>query len=200
MEKANTIKIDYLEQSLGCRTINPENGFEIEEDNTLVLRIFKGYRSSKHNVSATTTIIENTGDKVLLKVESIDWVFGQPYPYSTQGCFLFQLTTEKYGRTHLSCDRVPCSKETIQDAIDYLTPAAVKKAKESGKKVKRQGDFFFIEMKKKSNFDALWASRHEPKETNRGISISHPEHKALLLGKGHWKAVQRKTRNHIKAD
>ena len=199
MAKSNTIKIEWLNASLGCRTIDPTDGFEID-NGTLTLYTFKNYRSNKHNTSATVSIIENQGDIALIKVESIDWVANQSYPYSTQGCFLFQLTTEKYGRQHLSCDRVPCSKESIVEALDFLTPAEVKNATENGRKVKRQGDFFFVEMKKKSNLDALENTRHAPKETSSGLSITHPEHKALSLGKGHWKAIQRKTMNHIKAD
>ena len=195
MTKENNIKIKSESKEMGCRTIDPTEGFEINK-NTLTLFDFETYRSNTHNTSADVLVIENQGDTILIKVDSIDWNKNKHYPYTTQGCFLFQQTIEKYNKVHLSVDRVPCSKESIEEAIDFLTPAEVKKAKEAGKKIKRQGDFFFIEMKKKSNMDAINGTRHEMS----GNKIKHPEHKILDLGKRHWKAIQRKTMNHIKAD
>ncbi len=190
-----TIEIKWATDNLGCRTIDPTSGFKIEK-NTLIIYDFNRYKSHKHHVTAETTILENDGNTILLKVTSIDWITGQEYPYTTQGCFLIQKTVEKYNKIHLSVDRVPCSKSTIAEAIDYLTPAEVKKAAKNGRKIKRQGDFFFIEMKKKSNLTALKGTRH----IFENGKVKHPEHKILNLGTGAWKAVQRKTMNHIKAD
>lgn len=199
MTEENAIKIEWDRKDLGCRTIDPTDGFDIEKD-FVTFYNFNAYKSNSHDTRAKTTIIENQGDKVLIRVESIDWHKGSQYPYTTQGCFLFQQTIEKYNRLHISVDRVPCSKSSIDEAVDFLTPAEVKKAKESGRKVKRQGDFFFVEMKTKSNYAALNGSRHEAVKTKKGISIQHPEHAAVNLGSGKWKAIQRKTMNHMKAD
>jgi len=186
--------------NIGTRTIDPAQGFSVS-GNTLTIYNFASYKSCKHNCSATTTVVELSGTKVLLRVESIDWVKGQQYPFKTQGCFFVQLEIGKRGRAQIGVDRVPCSIQTIEDAISFLTPSEVKKAIEAGKKVLRQGDFFFVEMAKKGNLDALLASNHKPVETKRGLSIRHPEHPALMLpANTAWKAVQRKTMNHIKAD
>ncbi len=190
------MKINYEKKELWCRTIDPVDGFEINNNNELTLYNFTSYKSSSHNTSADVSILEQTDSTILIKVESIDWHKNSHYPYTTQGCFLIQETVEKYNKVHLSVDRVPCSKETIQEAIDYLTPAEVHKAATAGRKVKRQGDFFFIQMKKSSNFSALEGSRHEFKNGK----VKHPEHKILNLGAGAWKAIQRKTMNHVQAD
>lgn len=200
MTKENTIKINRKDQELWCRTIDPTDGFKIEKDGTLTLYIFRSYKSGSHDTRADVDVIENDGNILLVKVESIDWHKNRQYPYTTQGCFLFQQTIEKRGRKHISVDRVPCSKNTIADAIEFLMPSEVKKAVEEGRRVIRQGDFFFVQMKKSSNLSALSGSRHNPVGTKTGISIQHPEHTAVKLGKGHWKAVQRKTMNHVKAD
>ena len=149
-----TIEIKWENDNLGCRTIDPTSGFKIDE-NIITLYNYIPYRSQKHNITAETDIMENNGNTILLKVTSIDWITGQKYPYTTKGCFLIQKTIEKYNKVHLSVDRVPCSKNTIAEAINYLTPAEVKKAAKAGRKIKRQGDFFFVEMQKKSNLTAL---------------------------------------------
>jgi len=196
MKKETAIKINQSTKDLYCRTIDPSEGFEIEKDGSLTIFNFSSYKSNKHNTSANVSIVENASNTILIKVESIDWISNQQYPYSTQGCFLIQKTVEKFNRVHLSVDRVPCTKKSIFEAVDYLTPAEVKKAEISGRKIKRQGDFFFVEMKKKSNLDALHGSRHEFENGK----VKHPEHKMLNLGSGNWKAIQRITMNTKKAD
>ena len=193
--KENTIKINWENQDMGCRTIDPTSGFDII-NGELTLYDFRTYKSNTHNTSADVAIIENQGDIMLIRVDSIDWHSRKHHPFTTQGCFLIQQTTEKYNKVHLSVDRVPCSKKSVQEAVDFLTPAEVRNAEESGRLIKRQGDFFFVEMKKKSNFSALEGTRHKITDNK----VKHPEHKMLNLGACAWKAVQRKTMNHIKAD
>jgi len=196
----NTIIIINDSKKLNGRTIDPVEGFNVT-GNTLTIYSFSSYRSSSHNTNASSVVIDSTETAVLLKVESIDWYKKSEYPYKTQGCFLIQLETGKRGKNQLGVDRVPCSIDTIAAAQSFLTPAEVKKAQDVGSKVLRQGDFFFIEMKKKGNLDALNWTNHKPVETKKGLSIQHPEHPALLLPAATaWKAVQRKTMNHIKAD
>lgn len=194
-----TIVKKWEDKSMYCRTIDPTDGFFLS-GGVLTLYNFKPYKSSSHNTSADVTILEDQGDKILLRVDSIDWHRKYQHPFKTQGCFLFQAHAEKYGRVQTYVDRVPCSKETIAEAEDYLTPAEVKKARDAGRIVKRQGDIFFIEMKNKSNFSVIAGTDHKAVETKKGLSIQHPQHKSLPLPSGAWKAVQRKTMNHIKAD
>ena len=104
--------------------------------------------------------------------------------------------------------RVPYTKTTIKDALDWLTPAAVKKARAQGKEVHRQGDMYFIPFNMPHNeLGALARTRHEvqvlPKEphyaTDTNLSpitalrISHPQHPAIILdGKKAWRAVPQK--------
>ena len=72
--------------------------------------------------------------------------------------------------------RVGPSVETIDEALEYLKPAAVKRAEAEGKKVLRQGDFYFVPSKR-ADYSALAGTRHEFRD---GV-VYHPEHGALAL-------------------
>lgn len=194
------ITIEKGEKNLNGRTIDPSDGFDIT-GTTLTLYSFKRYNSSSHNTSASVSIIEQTKTAILIKVESIDWHKKSQYPYKTAGCFIVQLEIGKRGRGQLGVDRVPCSVDSIAEAINFLTPAEVRKAQDAGRKVLRQGDFFFVEKKGANNLNALNWTNHSTAVVKKGLSVRHPEHHVLLLPAGiGWKAVQRKTMNHIKAD
>lgn len=69
------------------------------------------------------------------------------------------------------CNRVPSTINTISEAVEWLKPAEVKKAK----KVIRQGDVFIVEKTRdcKSNLP----DRHEWDAENR--VLKHPEHKDI---------------------
>ena len=65
--------------------------------------------------------------------------------------------------------RCPATVTTIDEALDYTTPAVVKKAKAQGRKILRQGDVFIIEQKREpASLGAL------DRETR---VLSHPTHK-----------------------
>ena len=72
--------------------------------------------------------------------------------------------------------RVGPSVETIDEALDYLKPAAVKRAEAEGKKVLRQGDIYFVPAKR-PNYADLAGTRHEVRD---GV-VYHPEHGTLIL-------------------
>ena len=88
-------------------------------------------------------------------------------------------------------ERIPSDTGSIISAEDWLKPAEVKKAEAEGRKVKRQGDVFLIEMKRKTDINL--PSSHKIVETDEGIIIEHDQHGKLLLQGRRWKAVQRKT-------
>lgn len=84
--------------------------------------------------------------------------------------------------------QVQNTNSTIEEALDFMTPAEVKRLEDEGREVVRQGDVFFVEMVRSSNFAALDGTRHEVSESDDGVRITHPEHSDLALD-GRWKAV-----------
>jgi hypothetical protein len=74
--------------------------------------------------------------------------------------------------------RVGPTVSSVEEALDYIKPAAVRKAETAGKRVLRQGDIYFVPSRK-ANFEALIGTRHQY-EPQEGIVI-HPEHSTLKL-------------------
>lgn len=66
--------------------------------------------------------------------------------------------------------RVAGTITKIADAISFLEPAEVKKAREAGRRVLRQGDVYVIEMKRDSASQADLPRNHAWNETTRTIS------------------------------
>lgn len=86
------------------------------------------------------------------------------------------------------CQQVYTTHETVDEALDFITPAEVQNYREEGRKVIRQGDIFFVQMKQATNFEDLNGTRHDVVEQDDGQTvITHPEHSDLTL-EGHWKA------------
>jgi len=94
----------------------------------------------------------------------------------------------------LSFIRVPPETKTVQEALNYIIPAKVKKAIEKGLEVKRQGDFYFIPSKK-FNLKALEWTNHKAKECEDGCIIKHYQHQDLHLKTPHIAIRQRQVRN-----
>jgi hypothetical protein len=92
-------------------------------------------------------------------------------------------------------ERVSPSCNNIDEAIEYLKPAEVKRAEKEGRKVFRQGDVFFVELKskRKTIFDYTLPRNHIPIKENGKIIIKHHEHSYLVLPHPHFKPVVRKT-------
>lgn len=82
--------------------------------------------------------------------------------------------------------RVSPQINTIKEAIEYIKPAAVKKAEDQGKSVIRQGDVYFIPSKK---WDVEGLDNHVPLYENNKVIIKHPTHTPVILETPH-KAVQ----------
>jgi hypothetical protein len=73
-------------------------------------------------------------------------------------------------------NRVPGNIDTVCDALEWLKPAAVKKAKG---KVLRQGDIFIIEMKRDCVQSNVLPENHIWNEETR--TLEHPEHSNLTV-------------------
>jgi hypothetical protein len=86
--------------------------------------------------------------------------------------------------------QVPSTLETVEQALDWMKPAAVRKAKT----VKRQGDWFFYSTKRKPKGFNLNDSSHQFRYTESGIEVFHMkgEHNCLILPGHNWQAAQRK--------
>jgi hypothetical protein len=75
--------------------------------------------------------------------------------------------------------RVPPDTQTVEEALDALKPAEVRKAENQGKQVFRQGDFYFIPQKR-ANLSALQGTRHAV-TVNGKIEIDHPQHGKMIF-------------------
>lgn len=72
--------------------------------------------------------------------------------------------------------------DTIEAALDFMKPAEVQWLADKGRTVIRQGDVFFVEMIRTSNFDALEGTRHNVEQSDDDtVTITHPEHDNLEL-------------------
>ena len=77
--------------------------------------------------------------------------------------------------------RVPGSTRTIEEALAWRTPAAVRKALTEGKRVLRQGDFYFVEQRR-DNLNALDRTSHSWDPQARIVShTSENPHQPLHL-------------------
>lgn len=81
-------------------------------------------------------------------------------------------------------ERVPASVETVAGALEYITPAVVKRARESGRGVLRQGDVWVIERRRGGDDLGDLPARHAWDPDAR--TLTHPEHGALSVP---WGAV-----------
>jgi hypothetical protein len=100
--------------------------------------------------------------------------------------------------------RVPGTITTVEKALHWITPAAVRKAILNGKPVWRQGDIFFVPMRlKTSDLSALEGTNHIFYGTKvfseEGVSylgdirITHRQHPEVTLSyKYKWRAIQQK--------
>lgn len=84
--------------------------------------------------------------------------------------------------------------ETVEDALEYIKPAAVKKAGRNGLRVRRQGDMYFVPQRT-WNLSALRGSNHEPVILGNRRIILHETHPDLVLETPHRAYQQMLVRN-----
>jgi hypothetical protein len=82
--------------------------------------------------------------------------------------------------------RVPSTCNTINDAIDWLTPAKVKNCIDSNKYYCRQGDIYLVQTRNKSDdVSNITYTRHIFKRFEDGhAELTHPQHKTVVIPKG----------------
>jgi len=92
-------------------------------------------------------------------------------------------------------ERVSPQVCTIEEALEWMKPAEVKKAEEEGRRVFRQGDVFFVELKNVRQKITDYSLPHNHKAQilpDGSVLIKHHEHTALILPHPHFKPVVRK--------
>ena len=91
-------------------------------------------------------------------------------------------------------ERVSPQVQTVEEALEWLKPAEVKKAEKEGRRVYRQGDVFFVELKsqRKKITDYSLPENHRVVDENGTIKVVHHEHSVLTLPHPHFKPVVRK--------
>ncbi|ADU97782.1 hypothetical protein Theam_1826 (plasmid) [Thermovibrio ammonificans HB-1] len=92
-------------------------------------------------------------------------------------------------------ERVSPQVQTVEEALEWLKPAEVKKAEREGRRVYRQGDVFFVELKSKRKkiTDYSLPENHRAVVGDDGtVKVVHHEHSVLILPHPHFKPVVRK--------
>lgn len=88
--------------------------------------------------------------------------------------------------------RVPATCRTLDQAIAWMIPAEVKRARAEKREVCRQGDIYFVrQLRGGGNMSAIDRSHssHEAERTADGWIIRHAEHATLYLQGHAWKAI-----------
>jgi len=103
------------------------------EDGQIVIEVGQGYRSNKHLHGQNVYVLE-TGDRVAL-IEMRK--YGDLY-----GSGLWHYLVGIDGQPFVA--QVSKNIDTLAEALESLKPAEVRRAKEAGKEVVRQGDWYFV--------------------------------------------------------
>jgi len=118
------------------------------------------------------------------------------YEYSKRFGSRYQAAAYLCGRDEgqLFAVRVPSTVSSVGEALEWLKPSMIRKAEEQGLPVRRQGDIFFRPVRNLADHELgdLAGTRHEARpRKDGGMTIVHPQHRALILsGKHRWRAYR----------
>jgi len=186
-------KVKFYELSHGCWGVHTSRLIEVKDGKVEIPTDFYGYKSNKHLQGGDWLFEVDTNKKMVLITYEGN---GEFYSHGQRGGWLIGVDNG-----HIWVVRVPRSVEGIDEALEWLKPAEVKKAEKEGKTVLRQGDFFFIKLKtKRNNFKALEGTDHVAEKVEGGWLIRHNEHTPLFLPGDGWKAVRNKAIERPSAD
>ena len=89
--------------------------------------------------------------------------------------------------------RVPGTCESVSEAVKFVTPAIVVKARAKKRRVLRQGNLYLVESPRSKNYldSNEHFGGHEYYKNAR--VILHSEHQPLLVPPGRWRAVSQKS-------
>lgn len=88
--------------------------------------------------------------------------------------------------------RVPGTVESVREGLDWLEPAKVKRARERGKRVFRQGNVYLVETSAKYSETGECFALGEHRYFSHARVMLHGEHAPLRVPGGHFTAVQQK--------
>ena len=121
------------------------------------------------------------------------WVYGAEYriDYKSAGNWwggAAYLCGVEHGQ--LWAVRVPRWTHTVQHALDFIIPAAVRKARAAGRDVRRQGDVWFVPARTDNLSDLPWGHKIEGEEVRYSV---HSQHGRLELPAGKIKVYVNKS-------
>ena len=110
------------------------------------------------------------------------------YKYSVKAGTWYQAACYLAGREdgQVWVVRVPSTVETVDEALDWLTPKAVKEAQSKGRWWARQGDVYLVEMPRlgHDDLDEIEYTRQVWRITPKGQRrLVHPQHKPIIVPK-----------------
>jgi len=86
--------------------------------------------------------------------------------------------------------RVPGTIESVTEGLEWLEPALVKRVRERGKRVFRQGNLYLVETTKKAADTERDWQNGEHMYFARARVLLHNEHRPLVVPTGHFRAVE----------
>jgi len=105
------------------------------EENQIVIKVGLGYRSNKHLHGQNLYVLEVDAENRIALIEMRK--YGDFY---SAGLWHYLIGVDEVP----FIAQVPSTIDALAEALEYLKPAAVKRAEQAGLSVKRQGDWFFI--------------------------------------------------------
>jgi hypothetical protein len=194
-KKVYNFKITEKVYNTGYRAVLTENLFDIKQDEIVLYTEIDNYKSNNHSITSAISISikrkrydDDNYTYILFSSESIDWSSKSRFPFVRKGTFLISIT-----KNQASFNRVPYSISDVESALNWLKPSEVLKAEKEKRQVVRQGDLYFIEMKKTNNWKNLDSS-HAMTENETDYIITHNQHKSLVLSKRKkWKVIKNKS-------
>ena len=143
----------------------------IDEDGYIVIDIGVGYKSSRHLHGQNVYVLDVDDNMVLIEITK----FGDMY-----GAGLWHyLLGEDNGHPWIA--HIPKTIGTVAEAVQYLKPAAVKRAENNGLEVKRQGDWFFIPVRRPHHSAS-------PDDWQHGLDGDHHPGE-MLATKSEWAVI-----------
>ena len=161
------------------------------EDGVIVIEVGVGYQSHKHYHFQNLYVVEVADNIALIEMRKGGDLYGA-------GLWHYLIGVD--GVPFIA--QVPNTIDTLAEALEYLKPAEVKRAEESGLDVKRQGDWFFVPISRtprgEVEFGVPLDDDHVADEMVRlktvtyvRGTVSHSQHQSLFLNGWH-KAVRNK--------
>jgi len=114
-------------------------------DTEIVVSVGQGYRSNRHLHGQNVYILDVDAENRIGLIEMRK--YGDLY-----GAGMWHYLVGVDGAPFVA--QVPNTLDTLPEALDYITPAEVKRAIAAGKDVIRQGDWFFIPVARAPRGDA----------------------------------------------